>query len=59
MARHDLDLVSLVAGLVFIGMGLGFVLDQTGVVSLDLRLLWPAVLIILGVAGLLGTRRTS
>ncbi len=54
MPRHDLDLLSLVSGLAFIGAALVFLLDQATGVSA--RWAWPVLLIVLGVAGLLATR---
>lgn len=52
MSRHDLDATSLVAGLVFLALGLAFLLDSTGVVDLQVRWVPPALLIGLGLAGL-------
>ncbi len=54
MPRHDLDAVSLVAGLAFIGAAIVFLLDWHADVSG--RWAWPVLLIVLGVAGLLATR---
>jgi uncharacterized membrane protein len=54
MPRHDLDVVSLVAGMAFIGVGvLGLLHEAT-----DLAARWalPVLLIAVGVAGLLATR---
>lgn len=48
MRRHDLDLTSAIAGLVFVALGLAFLFDAT----LDVRWVAPALLIGLGVAGL-------
>ncbi len=56
MERHDLDATSLVAGLVFVVLGLGFLADEVGVADLEARWVWPVLLIGLGVAGLVGSR---
>lgn len=54
MPRHDLDVISLVAGVAFGGSGLVFLIDRsTGVSG---RWVWPILLIVLGVAGLLASR---
>ena len=54
MPRHDLDVISLVAGVAFGGAGLVFLVEHhTG---LSGRWIWPVLLIVLGVAGLLATR---
>lgn len=55
MPRHDLDAVSLVAGVAFGGLALVFLVDrQTG---LESRWVWPILLIVVGIAGLLASRR--
>ena len=43
-------------GLVLIGLGSAFLLDQYGILALDFGLLWPLFLIALGVAVLIGGR---
>jgi uncharacterized membrane protein HdeD (DUF308 family) len=49
---------AIVAGVVFIALGIGVILDQSGVVVLDLALLVPVALILGGAALLLaGWRR--
>lgn len=54
MPRHDLDVISLVAGVAFGGAALVFLIDNsTGVSG---RWVWPILLIVLGVAGLLASR---
>lgn len=55
--RHELDPISLVAGLVFAGAGLSFLLGGDAFLDLDWRWVWPPVLIGAGVIGLLGGRR--
>lgn len=56
-ARHELDPVSLVAGLAFTGTGLSLLLGGTAFLDLDWRWVWPPLLIGAGVAGLAGSRR--
>jgi cell wall-active antibiotic response 4TMS protein YvqF len=50
--RHDLDLTSLIAGLLFVALGLVFLSDRTGLIDLDVRWIWPSLLMGLGIAGL-------
>jgi hypothetical protein len=52
--RHDLDLVSLVSGLVFLVLGGGWALDETA--DLGLTPLWafPVALVGVGLVGLAG-----
>lgn len=54
MRRHDLDLVSLLAGLLFTGMAVAYVVGAYTDVRLDGRFVVPLVLVALGAAGLLG-----
>ena len=55
MRPHDLDILSLVVGIAFSGIGLVFLIDpDTGLTG---RWIWPALLILMGVAGLLASRR--
>jgi hypothetical protein len=55
--RHDLDIVSLVAGVAFGGAALVFLVDRgTG---LSGRWVWPILLIVIGVAGLLASRSSK
>ncbi|MDQ1375431.1 MAG: hypothetical protein QOJ09_2769 [Actinomycetota bacterium] len=56
MQRHDLDPLSLVSGVLFAGLGILFLLDEAGSVTVQPRWVWPLVLIALGVAGLLASR---
>jgi hypothetical protein len=60
MKRHALDLVSLLGGLLFVGLGVAFLLDSLNVWSADITWVPPIVLIVLGLAGVLSTfaRRT-
>ena len=57
MRRHELDAVSLVAGLLFLVVaGVHIVARSTGT-DLNLRWMVPAVLVLLGVLGLLSAVR--
>ncbi|HVC74345.1 MAG TPA: hypothetical protein VNC85_11290 [Mycobacteriales bacterium] len=57
MRRHELDVFSLVAGLVFVAVAIGHLLDEGA--GLDFDGLWvaPVVLVALGAAGLGGVLR--
>jgi hypothetical protein len=50
MKRHDLDLFSLVCGILFGGLGVVFALKAGGVISLDLGIVPALVLIVIGLA---------
>lgn len=55
MPSHDLDVLALVAGVGFAGLGLAALLsDGAGVPG---RWTWPVLLILVGVVGLLASRR--
>ena len=51
MRRHDLDWVSLIAGAVFTGLALVYIVTGVADVTLDGRFVWPVVLVALGAAG--------
>ncbi len=51
MRRHDLDWVSLIAGAVFTGLALIYIVTGVADVTLDGRFVWPVVLVALGAAG--------
>lgn len=54
MPRHDLDVISLVAGVIFGGTAVVFLVDRsTGISG---RWVWPMLLILVGVVGLVVTR---
>ncbi len=53
MRRHPLDLISLMFGLLFVGLGLTFGFADA-ITVLQARWLWPVVLILLGVALVVG-----
>ena len=54
MSRHDIDLTSLLTGLVFLTVGVAYLFDATGSIDLQVRWVVPLTLIGLGVAGLAG-----
>ncbi len=56
MDRHDLDATSLIAGMLFIAIGALFLLDRIDALALDVRWIWPLLLIGLGIAGLASSR---
>jgi hypothetical protein len=53
--RHELDLTSLVTGVVFVAVGAVFLTDLVVDIALDPRWLAPLVLIAVGLAGLLSS----
>jgi hypothetical protein len=53
---HELDPFALVGGLLFAGLGVLFLLDTAGTLTVHPQWIWPLVLIALGVAGLLASR---
>ena len=55
MERHPLDLVSLLGGLLFMGLGAAFLFDALNWWSADVTWVPPIVLIVLGLAGVLST----
>lgn len=55
MPRHDLDVISLMAGIGFAGLGLvALIGDGTAIHG---RWTWPILLIAIGMAGLVASRR--
>lgn len=54
MRRHELDLFSLIAGLAFVAVAAGHLLDVTTDLDFDGRWVAPIVLVTLGLAGLAG-----
>jgi hypothetical protein len=50
--RHQLDLFSLIAGLTFVTIAVLYLLDASGQLSVNGRLVIPLLLIALGVGGL-------
>jgi fatty acid desaturase len=55
--RHDLDALSLLAGVILAGVALVSLLTQGA--GLESRWTWPVLLIVAGVIGLLATRRDT
>ena len=51
MRRHDLDWVSLIAGLVFGVFAVAYTVVSLTDVTLDGRFVWPIVLVAVGAAG--------
>jgi hypothetical protein len=54
--RHDLDTLSLLAGLLYLGVGVAVLLGLVPGVGLPWRVLSPALLIAAGAAGLVASR---
>jgi hypothetical protein len=52
MKRHDIDLVSLISGLLFASLGAVYALHALGAFSVDTRVVPAVVLIVLGLAGI-------
>ncbi|HSN06653.1 MAG TPA: hypothetical protein VLV82_04840 [Candidatus Angelobacter sp.] len=51
MRRHDLDWVSLIAGLVFLGFAAVYAVAALTDLTIDGRFVWPIVFVALGAAG--------
>jgi len=49
--RHELDWVSLIAGIVFTGIAVLYLVVAGTDLSVDARIVWPVVLVALGLAG--------
>lgn len=56
MERHELDPLSLVGGIAFASLGVLFLLDGAGSLTVQPRWVWPILLIAIGVGGLLASR---
>jgi len=54
--RRDPNPGALVAGGLFIALGVLFLLDRTSGLNFDVRWVWPFLLIGLGIAGLVRSR---
>jgi len=50
--KHSIDLVSLVAGLLFLALAAGYVASDISDITLDARFLIPIALVVLGLGGL-------
>ncbi len=59
MRRHDLDWVSLIAGAVFTGLALVYLITGITDVTVDGRFVWPVVLVALGAAGVASAIRAN
>ena len=59
MKRHDLDVISLVTGLLFVGLAIVFGLHALGTFSIDVRVVPAVVLIVLGIAGIAAALTSS
>jgi len=49
--RHDLDWISLIAGIVFTAIALVYLIAGLADATLDGRFVWPVVLVALGAGG--------
>ncbi len=56
MRRHDLDVISLVFGLAFAGLGLAFLAGWTTATTLRWAWIWPLLLVGVGVSTVLSVR---
>lgn len=54
MARRSWDRSGFSAGLIFVGLGVLFLLERLGLLTLAGQYLWPILLIVLGIVVLLG-----
>ena len=59
MSRHDFDPVALVFGAFFTVLGLGYAIDGLTWFDLDARWTLAALLVLLGVAGIVGATRDA
>lgn len=59
MSRHEVDLFSLLTGLAVIVLAATQLLGITLDVSVDMRYLWPALLVVLGLLGLISVWRAT
>jgi hypothetical protein len=57
--RHELDLFSLLAGLVFVAVAVGHLLDVAVDLDVDGRYVAPVALVVIGVVSLAGVLRSS
>lgn len=59
MRRHELDITSLVAGLVFVGVATAYLIGAYTKVRIDAGWVLPLALVGLGIAGLTGSLRAA
>ncbi|HEC10300.1 MAG TPA: hypothetical protein ENI86_12170 [Acidimicrobiales bacterium] len=60
MRTDDVDVFSILTGIVFIGLGLWFVLEDTGLARLDFAVVWPLLVVGAGLSVLVvGVSRWS
>jgi len=57
--RHDIDVISLVSGLLFTGLGAVFALHALDLFSVDVRAVPAVVLIVLGIGGIAAALTSS
>lgn len=55
MRRHPIDLLSLVAGVLFIALAAGYIASNYYDVDINQRLVVPLTFVLLGLAGLAGS----
>ena len=55
MRRHPIDLLSLVAGLLFTALAVGYIVGNYSDVEINPRIVLPVTLVALGIAGLAGS----
>ena len=59
MKQHATDVISLVAGVLFVTLGVMFALDKLGAVTIDVTWIPAIVLVGLGIAGIATGLRAS
>ena len=52
MRRHDLDWISLIAGIVFTLIAIAYLVVGVTDITIDARIVWPLVFVALGAAGI-------
>ena len=55
MRQHPFDLLSLVAGLLFVGLAAAYIVGAYSDVRMEPQYVFPLVLVVLGLAGLAGS----
>lgn len=59
MQRHSVDMVSLLFGAFFVAVAVVFMPPDLDTFRLDLRWMWPALLVVIGLAFLVPSRRRA